>query len=341
MELELLFPKHLRKSMQKLHELEDLEEIRVRVGQPLFLCTAKKELVLVKKANFFEISEFEKDKGCTKIRNGAEEWKGEEIEKSNWLDKRNIYRTTEADMMEMQNYISNYSLYACQEELRNGFLTIEGGHRIGLCGSTKNLNGRLVGISYISGINIRIAHERKDCAEQVMKYIRKGEKDIYNTLFASAPGIGKTTLLRDCMRLLSYGTTECRGKKIGIVDERSEISACYHGIPQNDMGPRTDVIEGCNKTEGILLLIRTMSPEVIAVDELGAKEDYEAIEQAVCSGCRIVGTIHARNIKELQQKFLIQGWNEKEVFERFIIIEKGEEGKRDLHIYDNQWVELY
>ena len=314
MELQLLFPRHLRNSLKILSEIEDLEEIRVRVGQPLFLCTAKTEFVLRKEEDSFRIAEF---------------------------GKGNLYCITEADIREMQNYISNYSLYAWQEELRNGFITVEGGHRIGLCGSTRNVQGKISGISYISGINIRIAHEKKGCAEQVMTYIRCGEADTYNTLIASVPGGGKTTLLRDCVRLLSYGETPYRGKKVGIVDERSEIAACYHGIPQNDMGPRTDVLDGCNKPEGIMLLLRTMSPEVIGVDELGTKDDYEAIEQAVSCGCRIIGTVHARDDKELREKCNSQGWGEKEVFKRFIIIEKGEEGKRNLHIYDNQWVKLY
>ena len=335
MELELLFPKHLRASMERLKEIEDLEEIRVRIGQPLFLCTSMAEFVLQKEDNFFAIVEFDK------IGKDKEDWKGERGEKIGVWNKGNVYYITEADVREMQNYISNYSLYAWQDELRNGFLTVSGGHRIGLCGSTRNTNGRITGISYISGLNIRIAHEKKGCAEWVLNYIRRGEMDIYNTLIASAPGVGKTTLLRDCMRLLSYGGGQYKGKKVGIVDERSEIAACYHGIPQNDVGPRTDVLDGGNKPEGIVMLLRTMSPEVIGVDELGAKEDYEAVEHAVYCGCRMIGTVHARNEKELREKIIIQGWGEKEIFERFIIIEKGEEGKRNLHIYDNRWTKLY
>ena len=335
MELGLLFPKHLRKSMKQLSEIEDLEEVRIRVGQPLFLCTAKTEFVLLEEKESYKITEFNKVRRDTVER---KKWDDSEIVVS---EQGRLYRITEADIMEMQNYISNYSLYAWQEELRNGFLTVEGGHRIGLCGSTRNTNGRISGISYISGMNIRVAHEKKGCAAQVMKYIRSSESDIYNTLIVSAPGVGKTTLLRDCMRLLSYGEAQYKGKKIGIVDERSEIAACYHGIPQNDMGPRTDVLDGCNKPEGMMLLLRTMSPEVIGVDELGTKEDYEAVEQAVYCGCRIIGTIHARNVEELREKCNFLSWGEKRIFERFIIIEKGEEGQRNLHIYDNQWVKLY
>lgn len=318
MELELLFPKHLRTSMKCLKEIEDLEEIRVRIGQPLFLCTAKTELVLAKA-----------------------DWRIKNVSKDTILDRKKVYYITEADILEMQNYISNYSLYAWQEELRNGFLTVEGGHRIGLCGSTKNINGRIAGISYLSGLNVRVAHEKMGCAEQVMKYIRYGEADIYNTLIVSAPGIGKTTLLRDCVRLLSYGEGQYWGKRVGVVDERSEIAACYHGIPQNDMGPRTDVLDGCNKPEGMMMLLRTMSPEVIGVDELGTKEDFEAVEQVAYCGCRLIGTVHAGNKKELQEKSRFYGWGKRGIFERFIIIEKGEEGKRNLHIYDNQWVELF
>ena len=335
MELGLLFPKHLRKSMKQLSEIEDLEEVRVRIGQPLFLCTTKTEFVLLEEKDSYKIIEFNKVSEDTGER---KKWNESEMKVS---EQGRLYHITKADIMEMQNYISNYSLYAWQEELRNGFLTVEGGHRIGLCGSTRNTNGRISGISYISGMNIRVAHEKKGCAEQVMKYIRSSENDIYNTLIASAPGIGKTTLLRDCMRLLSSGTDKYRGKKVGIVDERSEIAACYHGIPQNDMGPRTDVMDGCNKPEGIMILLRTMSPEVIGVDELGTKEDYDAVEQAVYCGCRIIGTVHARNKTELQKKDVLRRWLEQGVFERFIIIEKGEKGERNLRIYDSQWVELY
>lgn len=335
MELELLFPKHLRKYMEKLKEIEDLEEIRVRVGQPLFLCTSKSELILIKELGFSNISEYEK------IQEKKKDGEKTDAQVRAISDKRNVYYITESDVMEMQNYISNYSLYAWQEELKNGFLTVAGGHRIGLCGSTRNINGRVSGIGYISGLNIRVAHEKKGCAERIMKYIRHGEADVYNTLIASSPGVGKTTLLRDCMRLLSCGVGAYRGKKVGIVDERSEIAACYHGIAQNELGPRTDVIDGCNKPEGMMLLLRTMSPEVIGVDELGTKEDYRAVEQAAYCGCRIIGTVHARNQEELREKCGLLGWSDKKIFERFIIIEKGEEGKRDLRIYDNQWVELH
>ena len=321
MRLELLFPIHLREAMKNIEKLPDLEEIRVRIGQPLFVCTGQKELVLISNGG----------QGASRVLQDSRE--------------RNIYEDayhiTEQDVLEMQNYISNYSLYAWQEELRNGFLTIQGGHRIGLAGGTTNQDGHISGISYLTFFNIRVAHEKVGCAKKILPYIRCVEKStvwsICNTLIISPPGAGKTTLLRDCIRSFSYGNgTEC-GIKVGLVDERSEIAACYHGIPQNDIGPRTDVMDGCNKPEGIQMLLRTMSPEMIAVDELGTEEDFKAVEQAAYSGCKVIGTVHAGSIKELQEKPNLKKWCEKELFERFVFIEKGENGVREFKVYNHRW----
>ena len=327
MRLELLFPIHLRNAMKNVEKLPDLEEIRVRIGQPLFVYTGQKELALVQN-------------GGQMINDMLRDSRGMDIYEK-------AYRITEQDLLEMQNYISNYSLYAWQEELRNGFVTIQGGHRIGLAGGTTNHDGHISGISYLTFFNIRVAHERVGCSDGVLQYIREQSRDvqkgsstedvIHNTLIISPPGAGKTTLLRDCIRSFSYGIRSGCGVKIGLVDERSEIAASYHGIPQNDVGPRTDVLDGCNKPEGIQMLLRTMSPEVIAVDELGTEEDFHAVEQATYSGCKVIGTIHAGNIKELQEKPILKKWCEKELFERFIFIEKGENGVREFKVYNNRW----
>lgn len=318
MKTELLFPTRLRPYLKDLEVIEGVEEIRIRAGQPFFLYTQKEELVLTKDAGF-----------CSS-----------DICRKKETNKENIYYITEADIMEMQNYISNYSLYAWQEEIKNGYLTIRGGHRIGLCGSVKINNGRIDGISYITCLNIRVAHEQIGCAKQAMKYIRRNNSDIYNTLLVSAPGKGKTTLLRDCIRTLSYGEEGFSGKKVGVIDERAEIAACYHGVPQNDIGPRTDVLDGGNKTDGIRMLLRSMAPEVLAVDELGNADDFLAVAEAGYCGCRVIGTIHAGNVKELQERPLIREWSRKQIFERFVVIEKEENGKRCFRVYDNQWEQL-
>lgn len=315
MQLELLFPIHLREAMKHVEKLPDLEEIRVRIGQPMFVYTRQKELVLVQNSG----------QALNEVLRGSNE--------QNVYEK--AYRITEQDVLEMQNYISDYSLYAWQEELRNGFLTIQGGHRIGLAGGAANQNGHISGISYLTFFNIRVAHEKFGCADGILKYMYG-----YNTLIISPPGAGKTTLLRDCIRSFSYGIGTERGIKVGLVDERSEIAACYHGIPQSDIGPRTDVLDGCNKPEGIQMLLRTMSPEVIAVDELGTEEDFKAVEQAAYSGCKVIGTIHASSIKELQEKPILRKWCEKELFERFVFIEKGENGVREFKVYNHRWESL-
>jgi len=322
MRLELLFPIHLREAMKNIEKLPDLEEIRIRIGQPLFVCTGQKELILVQNDE-------------------------QTISRALWDSREQTvyekaYRITEQDVMEIQNYISNYSLYAWQEELRNGFVTVQGGHRIGLAGGATSQNGHISGISYLTFFNIRVAHEKIGCADKILHYLYD-----HNTLIISPPGAGKTTLLRDCIRSLSYGAFKSdkavegkeslRGIKVGLVDERSEIAASYHGIPQNDVGPRTDVLDGCNKPEGIQMLLRTMSPQIIAVDELGTEEDFKAVEQAAYSGCKVIGTVHAGSIKELQEKPTLKKWCEKELFERFIFIEKGVGGMRELKVYNNRW----
>lgn len=308
MNLTLLFPMHLRKGMKNLEKLEDLEEIRVRIGQPVFLYRGQQEWI-------FDGQRFQKNDSIQ--------------------SQKYTYRITEQDLLEMQNYISNYSLYAWQEELRNGFLTVQGGHRIGIAGGTSNQNGQISGISYLTFFNIRVAHEKIGCAKEILSKLQQKrhteETAIYNTLLLSPPGAGKTTLLRDCVRSLSY-----EGRKVGLVDERSEIAACYHGIPQNDIGPRTDVLDGCNKPEGIQMLVRTMSPEIIAVDELGTEEDFRAVEQAAYSGCKVIGSIHAGSMEELREKSVLRKWSERSLFERFIFIEKGENGMRTCKVYNDR-----
>ena len=173
----------------------------------------------------------------------------------------------------MSTMMSRYSLYAYEEEIRQGFLTVEGGHRIGVCGQVMQLNGRINRIYPILYLNIRIARERKACGALLYKQLWR-EQEPENTLLLSAPGNGKTTLLRDLIRLFSNGDEAHPGKRIGLVDERSEIAGCLHGIPQNDLGIRTDVLDGAESGR-MMLLIRSMAPEILAVDEIGSREDLQ------------------------------------------------------------------
>ena len=161
-------------------------------------------------------------------------------------------------------YISSYSMYAYIEQLKQGFLTIRGGHRVGICGTVVMDHDKVKTIRHISGLNIRIAHEVKGCADTLYSLCTRMGK-LIPTLIISPPGCGKTTLLRDMIRKISD-----EGQTVGVVDERSEIGACYQGVAQNDLGIQTDIMDACEKGQGMNMLIRSMAPDVIAVDEIGS-----------------------------------------------------------------------
>lgn len=192
------------------------------------------------------------------------------------------------------NALLNYSVYAYQEELANGYITIEGGHRVGICGRTVMENGNVKTIKEISSINIRRSREIIGVSNSCIGYLMKGKHQIYNTIIVSPPKCGKTTLLRDMIRNLSN-----MGFQIGVCDERSELSGMYNGRVSFDLGTRTDIMDGCPKEKGMIMLIRSMSPDIIATDEIGKKEDGYAIEAAVCAGVSLLTTIHGSSYRDV------------------------------------------
>ena len=184
------------------------------------------------------------------------------------------------------NNLIRFSYYAYEEDMAKGFVTIAGGHRVGICGRAVMKNRQPSLIKEISSLNIRFAKEIKGCANKLIPIIIKGGRPV-NTLIVSPPGCGKTTLLRDMARVLSE-----RKIKVAICDERSEIAGMYDSLPGFDLGPRTDILDGCDKTYGIPMLIRSMSPDVVVTDEIGKSSDIEAVQMCAAAGVALVTSIH-------------------------------------------------
>lgn len=203
------------------------------------------------------------------------------------------------DLEESFRILCGNSIYSHEAEIRNGYVTLRGGHRAGICGTSVFQNGSISGIRDISSINIRVAREVPGCADQLLSRL-KGTLD-GGLLLAGPPSSGKTTLLRDIVRQLSSGTRRniC---KVAVVDERGEIAGTYRGIPQNDVGLCCDVLDGCPKAEGILMAVRTLSPQVIVCDEIGSKDEVYAVEQSLNAGVCVIASIHAGSMEELKRR---------------------------------------
>ncbi len=278
----------LRKILREAGKRMKIMEIRLRVSKPFEVKTSYGNLYL-------------KDDGQAGGMNEA-------------------YIVTPKDIKDTLEYVSNFSLYAYEDEIKNGYITMKGGNRIGLCGKAVTERGTVKNLRNISSMNIRLAHEYPGCADGVMKYIYDENNGIHNTLIVSPPGCGKTTLLRDVIRQLSNGDEVKKGVNVGVVDERSEIAACSFGIPQNDVGIRTDVLDGCPKTEGMMMLIRSMSPRVVAVDEIGSVEDGKAVLRAVNSGCVIIATVHAGSADEYMNRYSLTELVKNQIFKRIICL---------------------
>lgn len=238
-------------------------------------------------------------------------------------DRTEPHIVTAEELSEALAYVSRYSFYAFEQEMRQGFLTIEGGHRIGLTGKVVLEHGKIKTMTYISSMNIRVAHEVKGCAEPLIPYLVK-EKRISHTLIIAPPRCGKTTVLRDLIRIVSNGSEKVKGSAVGVVDERSEIGGCYMGVAQNELGIRTDVLDCCPKEEGMLMLIRSMAPEVLAVDEIGSKDEVSALEYAMHCGCRLIASVHGESLEEVEKRPFLSELIRQKRFDRYVILRQPE-----------------
>jgi len=220
------------------------------------------------------------------------------------------------DIEHLVSVFSGSSLYAFEDELRHGFITIPGGHRVGFAGKAMlHSTGQVRGLKYISTVCVRVAKSIKGCADGVWRELIDTNGKVHHTLLISPPQAGKTTLLRDITRQLSdYGMKVC------VIDERSEIAGCYNGRPQLDIGIRTDVLDGCPKAQGILMALRALSPDVVVTDEIGRAEDALAIEEALNSGVRVIASAHGSSYGEVAQRPYLAELCNRQLFQRIIVL---------------------
>lgn len=291
-------------------DFEQIEEIRIRAKKPLCIKKRNEEIFLTEQGTVT-------------------------------LEPKKAFYTETYEIQNSLELLSRFSLYAFEEELKNGFITIEGGHRIGVTGKVTTENGHVKMIQNMNALNIRISHEKKGCADTILEYIIK-DGELLHTLIISPPGCGKTTLLRDIVRQVSNGKGKIlSGKNVGVADERGEIAGCYQGVAQNDVGIRTDVLDSCPKAEGMLLLVRSMSPQVIAADEIGKDEDIYALESIMNSGIRLICTVHGKGIEDILRKPVLGQLLEKNIFQRFIVLYKRKSVGEVEGIYNERFQNIY
>lgn len=217
------------------------------------------------------------------------------------------------------------SVYAWEDETRQGFLTLPGGHRLGLAGTFSAEDGRVTRLQKVSSLAVRLSRPVIGCADTLLpRLLDSDAATLHHTLIYSAPGAGKTTLLRDLVRQVSQGRPSIGlpGRRVAVIDERSEIAASRDGLPQHELGPRTDVLDGCPKAVGIMMALRSLNPEIIACDEIAEAEEAPAVMAAVFAGVRVITTAHGSHWSTLQRRPALRELAGKGVFTRFVRLER-------------------
>ncbi len=284
------FPLNISNKINQIinDEKEQVQEIRVRINSPIILKINKKEDYII---NHF---------------------------------------TNREEILQIIQNICNNSIYSYQNEIINGYITINGGHRVGITGDVVLEDNKVINIKYISSLNFRIARQILDCSNTILKYVIDLENNtVFHTLIVSPPGAGKTTLLKDLVRKISDGIPEIgfKGIDVSLIDERGEISAMYKGMPQNNIGIRTDVLENITKPLGIKMAIRSMAPKVIVADEIGSSADIDAINYAVCSGVKGIFTAHSFDFESMKLNKELNNLINMKLIEKIIFLDSKVKGK--------------
>ncbi len=293
MSIEKLLPWDLRYVLEEASRIEGicLEEVRFRIGRNPSVVSNSKEIIL-----------------CGK--------------KTRVIKKEQLY-----SLLEM---VSQASVHTVLEQVRNGFLTVKGGHRLGICGSTVVKDGKVENIKHISSVSLRVAREKKGIGAEVLtKLMTQGT--LGNTLILSPPGQGKTTLLRDLVRCLSDGIGVDK-HRVGLVDERGEVAAMWEGWPQLDVGGCTDIMSNCGKGVGMMMLLRGMNPEILAIDEISDSADIDGLYQCVGCGVKILATAHGQRVSDLYMRPVYREMMAQNIFENVVTIEVVE-GRRMYQVH--------
>lgn len=300
--LEIL-PPEMQNILYEILQDRDLEEIRFRVGCPLCIWSGGQEFYIK--------------------NNGKRQ-----------LTQEGIIVTKEM-LEEILNRCCHFSLYAYEEQICQGYLSLPGGHRLGITGMVSMEEGKILSMKHIGSMNLRIAKQHLGIAQELMPYLYENREFMACLIFAG-PGCGKTSLLRDCIRMISSGFRDIPGCNVAVVDERSELGGCYEGWITYDLGIRTDLLDGCKKYIGVPMLLRSMNPRVIAMDEISGKEDIDTLNEISRCGVTIIATIHSGNINDLARKMGFESMQKTCGFRRFVGIQN-EKGIRHYEIYDDKY----
>ncbi|MEA4891817.1 MAG: stage III sporulation protein AA [Peptococcaceae bacterium] len=305
-----LFPREVREKLVSGHEIlgKTTCEIRIRSGQPLTMAALDRQIY----------------------------WQGRQWRSwpaAGLREEGTAPLILPEEMERLWLQITQGSQYRLEREMQNGYLTLPGGHRLGFCGRAVTEEGRIKTMRDIACLNLRLARQIKGGLEPWLPLLLK-EGNWCSCLLVGPPLGGKTTLLRELIRLASTGVAGAdagqaeavAGVNVSLVDERSELAGTYQGQAQFDLGPRTDVLDACPKAEGMLLMIRSMGPQILAVDEIGKPEDLKALETALACGVRVFATIHGSGLEEICRRPGIAGLLKQGFFDRLILLERRKAG---------------